>query len=369
MPLFETYFPQKKKEVPKPPLVAANDAVFTSEEEQPQELRDRVTVESLEQALSAIKVTLLGRMGMRFSEQGETPLDFHGLQHSLAVGETTKVFLQKIYDIDPELIGTNDMILGEMEGVAHDLVQDGIREEGKNLKRKIGYNELTSAGELLEEMKRYRYADGSAVFPIGDEKFRQDIVDNIGTTIPEFALRELPDGGQGLRISQRNLTERSSLRALALASADLRGEFIRGKDFTSFCASGNAEFRELHIPVRESIEKGIDQISPQRRAEIAGQILDWKHAQVGFAKWQKILFQESIEKNEAIARSAKAQEIRETLADMFDGFDSSIKASEELSNHLEKEYGKLRSPEDEQQLMDVNDSAFQKLLEEMGYTI
>ena len=287
-----------------------------------QEQNREYIVESREQALLAVKSSLLNRLRARFSEQGEMPLDYHGPAHSLEVGGTTKAFLQKIRDIDPELVSAEDVVLGELEGIAHDVVQEGVREEAKNLKRKVEYNEYASAAELLEEMGRYYYPDGSAVFPTKDEKFCNDIIDNIGTTIPEFAYAELPDGSKGIRISQKKLTKKSSLRALALASADLRGEFMQKKEPASFFASGDAEFREISLPVREDIGKGIGQITPKRRAEIATLILDWKHSQVGFVKRQKILFYESIEKNEAIAHSPKAEEIRKVLADMFSEFDT-----------------------------------------------
>ena len=64
---------------------------------------------------------------------------------------------------------------------------------------------------------------------------------DIAATYPDFMMADLPDGTKGLKISQRYLTPDSSLRAFAIASADLRGEVSIVNVFASWCVARREE--------------------------------------------------------------------------------------------------------------------------------
>ena len=342
-----TLFEKAEAEYPKRP---------TTEQARTVEMK---TVESREEALEVVEKQLRDRLNTRYSKQSETALDFHRPEHSFHVAETAREFLAITHGIDPDLVAKEDIELVYIKGLAHDLVQEAKEGQGAMLQRKRGYNERRSGEELAEILRGYRYRNGEEAF---DETIREQAIADIETTCPQIEPGAvLPDGSKGLKISYpQDMTGEGSLSVLALASADLRGEFLTGRDPQAFVDSGTAEFRELHIALGAAVQKSIDSITDDERATFAKQILDWERAQPGFAKWQEILFQESIEKSKALKLSPKAGEIRMALKKAFDGFEAGRKAVEDFSKRLDEQYGKLES---------IDDATFRELLKEMGYDV
>ena len=96
-------------------------------------------------------------------------------------------------------------------------------------------------------------------------------------------------------------------------------------------------------------------------------MLKWIKAQITFAMWQKILFWESINKNQLIASSLKSDEIKKALKSRYDiHFDTNILKAKERYERLVKKYGEgERRAENLVQMTDID---FQELLDELGFS-
>jgi len=346
------------------------------------------TVENRQEAVEKIRKVISQRLEERFGEGGEDEMDFHIPQHSYDVATDTSVFLKLVREIDPDLVSEEDIDLGMLEGLGHDLLQNADKDPGKMRRRHRGFepkdvdedfqkrgvvgNERRSANELIKILKKYKYPDGSDVFPTDKDEISADI----GVTFPWMDFNEeFPEQDdtpvekrkKGLKISQPYLTHKSSLRGLALATADLRGDFRFSDDLSVFRKAGKAEYRELKIPIRDAIKKGLENILPEQRAEITKDLLSWEASQVGFARWQQILFEKSIEENEMLNSSPKAEEIKKVLYKQYGKFEVNIKGADRYYKRLKKEFGKLADAKEQKQLADEGGASFRELLREMGY--
>ncbi|MBI4134874.1 MAG: hypothetical protein HY471_02080 [Candidatus Sungbacteria bacterium] len=297
---------------------------------------ETIKAETVEEAARLAEVRLTEILSKRFGPESDNPLDYHNPGHSIAVADDTEALLKIIRDLDANLVSGEDLILGRLEGLAHDLKQAADIENGFR-KRRRGENEENSAKELFLELTKYRNGKGDSVFTALNE-LESLIEEDILVTLPDIKMEALADGTQGLKASQPKLLPQSSLRAWALATADLRGTFLKGRDTEAFRQGGDAEFRELFPGIREELKGGVENIEASRRREIAAKILNWKRDQIGFAKWQEVLFNESLESNAVIGGR---RDIREALSIRFD-FARSIKAAEEHYEDLESRYGFLR---------------------------
>jgi hypothetical protein len=347
------------------------------------------------EALRLIKEGFIATIKERFGPESGDPLDYHKVKHSLDVAKRTVVFLKVIQEIDPDLVSTEDIERAEIEGLGHDLVQRAFKEPGKFRERwrgaypeditpemrkrgvEIG-NEHDSALEIIAEFKRYRLPDGAPVFNVTQE-FIKETVDDIAATFPKFEFNaELPDGTTGIKVFQPYLSLKSSLRALGIASGDLRGDLAE-ENPAVFIETGNGELRELNDTIKQDLRKGIDNIGNERRADIVGSILDWQKSQPGHGKWQKELYRQSIEENEKISGSLKAEEIKKALYKLYGitedqngAFDRTIAAAQQHYENMEARFGHLRGasvwdvvPEEREKL----EEQFIKLLEAVGYEL
>jgi len=387
-------------------------------------------VGNIREALSRIKGRFVARLQERFGDNGTVEkLDFHQYRHSVEVAENARKSLELIREADSDIVSDLDIILVEIEGLGHDLVQNSTKEKGKLRQRHRGMaireispelmaklseetargltpgqeepgalealyelsnfadgnltfpvdgltlgNEGASALETLYEMSRYKLPDGTPVFPVADKSFRKSVIDDFAVTLPEISYEELPDGTKtkALKVSEPYLTKDSSLRAFALASADLRGSVGAASDPSAFIENGNNELRELYHDIGQEIEGGIENISPDRRAWIADKIiLAWQKDQSGFGRWQKILFSESVDKNKIINGSVKEAEIKTKLHGFYkpENFDRSIAAAQKKYEELEERFGSPDSEERKKKMENLSADDFRFLLREVGYNL
>ncbi len=343
-------------------------------------------VDGEKKALSRIRDNFGTILEERFGENGKIEkLPFHNIEHSSGVAEAAKELLEKIKEADPSLVTESDIILVQIEAMGHDLVQGATLEDGKPRQRHRGAkeedipgdlkergvigNERESAMEVLREMGRYKYPDGAPVFPVDNQEFRQEIMDDIAATYPDFAFAQLPDGENALKVFQPYLLSKSSLRAFALATADLRGEAGSKPESGSFPRGGDAEFREMYPGIAKELAGGSENISKERRADIAEMILNWKKTQPGFAKWQKVLFLESIDSNKIINSSPKKEEIKKMLLELLppENFDRNIGEALAKYTDLESRFGSFDAEKRRERLMSMGLEDFKYIVRSIGY--
>ena len=302
-------------------------------------------------------------------------LAFHHEGHLREVRHNAREFAEIIMSIDPSLV--TEETLEEIVGSAasHDSVLNSARGqwltrlrgfydsdlqgEGKRQLRdvmeKAGIlkgNERMSAERLDQELKRYVDKGGKRIF---DGRSRDRMWLAIAATLPEFDFQAtIPDEEYekhfregvleaedleayrtGLKIWQPHLRPDSYMVELAVAQADLRGA-VSNPDFEVFKKSGNAEFRESVLWVREALKNGTENVNTEDRERIASAILSWIKSQVSFAMWQKVLFWKAINENELINGSAKRGEIHKALAERYDAnFDKNILAAKQRAETVD----------------------------------
>lgn len=344
-----------------------------------------INVETRGEAVEKIKATFRQRLEERFGFQGKEPLDFHSPEHSETVASDARAFLEIMRRIDPDLVTEKNLEEAEIEGLAHDLIQDSTKEEGKMRSRHRGWkdedipqdlrekgvtigNERASADELLEEVRRYYLPNKERVF--NDEEV-EAMAEDIAVTFPKFEFSELPDGTKGLKVWQPYVTPDTRLVGLALSVGDLQGEARISKNPKVFIERGNGESRELNWKIGEAVAGGVENILQEERIEIARKVIGWTQNQVGFIGWQEVLFWEKVTMNKILNASPKREEIFQALREEFSHFDNNRNASEERYRKLKaKYYGESEDPkEQEEKLNTINDEGFKNILREIGYTV
>ncbi len=350
-------------------------------------MSNRIVVDSFENACRLLRNEFRLRLKERFGGHG-TSLDFHQVRHSEQVATDARLLLWTLREYcDKNLASEEDLSLVEVEGLGHDLVQEAFLETGRLRVRHRGFepgditaalrergvtigNERASAYEVYEEMRRYCYCrDGRMVFNSGCYgQDRASIAANIGATYPDFKFAKLPDGTEALKVFQPYLLPESSIRAWALATADLRGTIIF-REAEEFCDDGDAEFRELNHSLRRELKTGT--LSQERMSQIATAILDWRRTQIGFVRWQKILFAESLENRNDIGAHPRAKEIRETVQRVWGidtKFERCILSTKEAYESLESRYGSLSDAATRaKRLAEISEADFKKLTQAIGY--
>ena len=342
---------------------------------------NKIVVESINEAYLKINEGARKILNERFGSEGQDPMEYHVREHSENVAKNARRVLEIVKEIDPGLVSDFDLDFVASESLYHDIVQASLRPKGQPRKRLRGFegfedenlgkaarasghtigNERNSAEELLKELEKYVYHNnGAGVFQTESGGFRQEVLMDIAATYPDFMMADLPDGTKGLKISQRYLTPDSSLRAFAIASADLRGDVGTGSDYGKFRNSGNAELRETQDQIKEKLTKGIQNLTSEEMSEMAKTVINFKKAQRGFALWQKILWNESLATNKIINGSAKAEEIKSRLKQFIkdENFEANASAAKKESEELEKKYGAINGAGD-----------LAKLLKRVGYKI
>lgn len=364
---------------------------------------EKIVVKNLGEAT----VQILGKFRKNQAElYGD--LDFHNEKHPEFVRQYALEFAKIIMRIDPELVTKKTLADIVSSAASHDSVLNAAREamlirfrgffaadlegETKEKQRELMSrqgiekgNELLSWEKLEEELDRYIHEEGNSVF---NEKAIQEMRLAIAATFPEFNFTAtIPDeafakyfSGEfgeelrryktGIKVWQPHLEPGSPITALAVAEADLRGE-ASSKNFGDYRRGGNAEFRELSVGLRKTIDGGVENIPQEDRAKISGAILGWIKSQVTFAMWQKVLFWEAIDANKAINSSSKAEEIKKALAERYNReFDKNIVASKKRYEVLEKTFGTVEDAEQRKvNLASISDENFRLLLKAVGYSI
>lgn len=373
--------------------------------------------ESREQALEEIEKELVGIQDARYGPGGKYFLRFHNSNHTRKVAEVAVEILKKIQEVEerhgvPEsqrIVKPEDIILVTPEALGHDLIQNSVKEKWIRLNRARGYkkkdvmgfrksvekkrdmsllepfflpdgtqaessdavlknlkgNERASADELITLLDQYYYRDADGretpLFSLTEKK-RREILDDIGATTPDPMLKPMPGAvAPSLRIGQPYLKKTSSIRALAIANADLRGP-LNDPDTNVFRRSGWDELLELEKEAFVAeLHGGIDEIPRERQIQATKMFLDWEKSQEGFAAWQKVLFLESLDENRLLnpgpnagdRKKRAAQAIKQELKILFgitdDGqgaFDQNIRASHKYSRDLEETYGHMRNQDD-----------------------
>ena len=405
------------------------------------ELLEKIVVKDRKEAVSKILETFKQRLKDRFTFEGRDKnspefqeyMDFHGPEHSEeGVMKGSEEFLRVVQSIDPNLVSDEDIDLTKIKALGHDLVQKaitnippqrmrvrGAEADGSDIPANVRPhlesgqavgNEWASAQEVVDELKRYVLPDGTSVF--SDDEIKT-VHDDISLTFPDFNFSKLPDGTPALEIFQPNLMpdqgivnppkdiaddpeklkqwkenfeekfykllDRShnvTITGLAIASADLRGE-LASENPEDFGKGGDSEFREINTQLRNELEdwRGIES---KRRAEIVGMVLNWIKTQVGFSKWQRILFMTSVDQNPAINGSPKSEEIKKALFKLYglhendavylkpgEGrFGDSIRVVQGRYDRLEAKFGQFRNIE-----KPISDEQFKDILESVGYKL
>ncbi|MBI2047511.1 MAG: hypothetical protein HYT27_00060 [Parcubacteria group bacterium] len=351
--------------------------------------------ENRHEALLKINKTFRKRLIERFGEGGtEEEMPFHNLAHSEGVAHGAVEILKAIQKIDPALVSDEDIEFAYTVGLGHDLVQKATLKDGVMRTRHRGFekhnkdnlekwgasvgNEEATAIEIWEEMKKYKDPKGNFLFP--ENEFRKRVFEAIAVTYPELPkefVAQLPPGAltitegrqeiilphifeKAIKFFQPELTEKSSLVAFAIAQVDLRGPCGAVENPLVFQKQGDAEFHELQSKaIVAEANKGIENISPERRVVIAKDIIDWFKSQVGFVLWQKVLFQKALNENLAInthkkendvlhaesphvvlKKDERAEKIKTALNTMFSYFDSNVLAAYDRYERAENEFGK-----------------------------
>lgn len=332
-------------------------------EKHPEKIRVKNRIEAFENA----EMAGLEYLKKSFCGGCENPMDYHIWEHSSKTADLAEKILKVINQIEPKLVPEDDISLTRLLAIYHDIVQRAVLEPGQLRKRLRGYeaggNEYESAKILLEQLEQYIGPDGKPLFL--DSKFKDQLIEDVLSTYPDFSMQELPDGTKGLKIFQPLLKPEGSLRAFALAMADLRGD-VGTRDFETFKQSGNAEFRELFVPIKEQLKSGVEKMTVENKAKISSQILDWKKSQIGFAKWQKIIFDQVLNENQIINASNKKGGLKQKLKEIFSQFDQNIQMTENYYKEMEEKLGYLREPTAHQFAQTLED--FKLLLADIGFT-
>lgn len=337
-------------------------------------------------------------------QENYSSLDFHSEKHPETVRRAALEFAKIIMREDPTLVTKNtlegivtsaashDSVLnvahGEMITRFRGFFESDIKESYRAAMQQAGIhkgNELLSAEYVEREMNKY--VDGSGE-PIFDAVFKKETCDAIAATFPEFdfsatisdkdleryfGTAHLQEAGlekyrTGIKVWQPHLKPDSSVVTLAVATGDLRGDVV-SHNFETFRESGNAEFRELNEGLRQAVQEGIATMPLEKKKKIAESMIRWVKDQVTFAMWQKVLFWESINNNQIIAKSTKLEEIKKALRNRYDTcFDANILTAKERYEHLEKKYGEEGAQRTEH-LIRLTDDNFQALLRELGFSL
>lgn len=365
-----------------------------------EEVEKYEVAENRHEAFKKITFVFEKLLTSRFGENGTIEqMPFHNLAHSRDVAEKATNMLKIIRGIDATLVSEEDIELAYMIGLGHDLVQNADKKDGATRVRHRGFkeynkeklkelgvligNEEATGKEILEETHRYRGPDGELLFP--SDKFKERIMEAVGVTYTDVLPNtELPQDAmhvktaktkgktvkdeylpheflKALKFYQPVLTPESSLVSFSIAQADLRGVCGAAENPAIFQNRGDVEFHELQSEaIVKEVQKGIKHIPQERRVEIAKIILGWIKSQVGFALWQRELFNEELEKNNVIHNSKKAEEIKIALHKMFGHFGENILGAYARYERLMYEFGE--KIDDGQ----INNESFNKLLKEMN---
>lgn len=145
------------------------------------------------------------------------------------------------------------------------------------------------------------------------------------------------------------------------------GDLMYGGKCTpeDFIRHGNDEYQETREMIMADIRGGVDVLAPERKAEIAKDMISWIGTQVGFLLWQKVRFGDTLKAFRPINESPQADELKRDLSDLYSKFDQNLIAAK---NRMEIS-AKFESLKDPKTFADNPEAAqvlFVDLLKEMG---
>ncbi|MBX4197896.1 hypothetical protein KW782_01025 [Candidatus Parcubacteria bacterium] len=268
-------------------------------------------------------------------------------------------------------------------------------------------NEQASIKELIEIIKE--------VDPTGEiftPEIYQIITEGINATYPEgrkdgkldeLSEEELkkitdPETGQPLDFSkfrdaegkflnynleQPYLKGAQYLSTVATAIGDL--SYVGRVSFEKFKKFGDAEYRETREKTTYEltekdkdlpIEKRIQALSPERKAEIAkDMIYEWVKLQPGFAISQKIRFKDIVVNendhtviDDVVEDAEKSKKIKDELDSIYNEFDPNIIGATKRFERLEAAYSSLIQVESFVKNPDESNKLFIDLARDMGYS-
>ncbi|MFZ5425147.1 MAG: hypothetical protein ACOZAO_05100 [Patescibacteria group bacterium] len=287
------------------------------------------SIETVPQFVSAIfEHELQERFGSaEVAEDGHIPyteqhLPFHGVEHSRYVAEKSVSLMLNLFEQFPQLarhgmpqefldsasqtdVENYRLVLMYAYGFGHDIEQNfdynevsGFRTRHRgafesdiqenqvlqNLNVAKG-NEQLSAEYIYSHLQRYVTTDGEKIF---NNLTLETVQEDIAATFPHVYFKQFKgEFRKSLVAEQPYLEASSSLEAFLLAMVDLRENIGNSTDYDEYERASLAEFRELRISIGHDVESGIENISPDRREEIASAILDWMSVADSFIAAQR----------------------------------------------------------------------------------
>ena len=225
-----------------------------------------------------------------YGHKKDRVLDFHNSEHTKDIIRRTKTILETIQGVCPELVDTTAIEDGQLAAAFHDMVQEWreeiVTEELGGLpifkiirKKESEKNELKSAIIALSFLDRIEEETGTDLFsPTSMGQVQEAIM----TTVPSFKYGT---------VIQKNLTERSSPVARALALADIGAAGIDGPEI--FISTGDALFREDNLDISRAIV-GKEPLSEKQRRYFSNRMKNWSIDQIAFAEGRKKLFESEV---------------------------------------------------------------------------
>ncbi|MDQ3014289.1 MAG: hypothetical protein M3Q73_00280 [bacterium] len=343
---------------------------------------------------------------LMYQRYGNEP--FHNPDHIRGFRDDGLDILQRIKEVASELVTEEDELVIPTVAGGHDLVVDyllnndptsffygqrmrirgwEVGDVPPNLKEAVdeeqGGNERKSAdetikileeldpnGEIYTESARKKVREGIAatypeagMAPIAEEHLTIHVSENAEIDLRPYLMKDKEGNYLGLKFNQKYLTPESSISTLASGFADLSyAGKVSGEEFKQL---GNAEYRELRELIGSEIKKGIDTISPERKAKIASDMIGWIDTQTGFALHQKIRFNSVINSNNAINAHPKAEMIKNALVGKYRRFDSNIVYAKDRIIAAKEKYASLKDPA----AYPGSDELLKELVRDMGYEI
>ena len=299
-----------------PSIESRGSHLFIEKGETPVEDIGPYVDEGVEQALSLVRE--------RFERSPETKdnLPFHNVEHTQGVIRRTELVLAAIREAEPSLVSERDMALGRLAPAYHDTVQkwEEIRTvEGpftKVMRRRfVRENERASADEGVGYMEEVNSRD-VLVFSESDKAVFGEAID---ATIPDW-------DPLNKTVFQPQLTEGSSLIARAVALADLGTAGMDGPQ--AYTREGRAIFREDNLDVLAALQ-GRDRqaITGPQKEYFRSRMLAWLKFQPTFAKGRQARLEAEL--------SAIPERARPAVSALFNKFDESIAAAEEVAKQAE----------------------------------
>lgn len=191
---------------------------------------------------------------------------------------------------------------------------------------------------------------------------------NESMDLAPYLMKDKDGKPMGFKFDQPTLLSNpeSDVSTLAVALGDL---MYAGKcDGETFKMRGNEEYRETREVIGQELKAGSGSLTPERKAQITKDMIDWIRSQVGFLLWQKVRFVELLNKYKPIAENPRAEEIRKDLAELYNKFDANLSFAKQRTDAAESKYGSLKNPETYTAEPERAASQFNDLLQEMGYT-